>query len=176
MISLLSAFAATLSYEINPLNSNVWFNIGQPLMVILLIFTAVAGILTFVARASNLTKLDLVASRWLSYLATATFYFGLIWLGLSMLISFAGKSLLDTINGALVLILTFISLVKRFGSDQTGANRFLIGAYVFLGLVLIWTFASGAVLGALPEEVRAASGDIFQPNFFSDLFHLWRWI
>lgn len=176
MTSLLTSFAITLSYETNPLNTNVFFNIGQPLMVILIIFTIVAGILTLVARASNLPKLDLIASHWFSYLSVSTLYMGIFWIGLSMFISYVGKSVLDTINSVILLIILAASLIKRASSDQPGANRALLTAYIFLGVFIIWSFVSGPLINALPEEARAASSTVFQPTFFTDLFRLWRWM
>ena len=176
MINLLSSFALTLSYETNPLNGNFFFNICQFLMIVLIVFTIVAGILTIVARASNLPKLDITASRWFTYLSVSTLYLGVLWIGLSMFISYVGKSVLDTINSIILLIILASSLIKRASSDQQSANRILLIAYIFIAVFIVWSLISGPIISALPEEFRAATGTVFQPKFFTDLFHLWHWM
>ena len=176
MINLLSSFAITLSYETNPLNSNVFFSICQFLMILLIVFTIVAGIITLVARASNLPKLDITASRWLTYLSVSTLYLGVLWIGLSMFISYVGNSVLDTINSIIILIIFASSLIKRASSDQQSANRTLLIAYIFIAVFIVWSLVSGSLISALPEEFRTVSGTVFQPKFFTDLFHLWHWM
>ena len=164
-----------MNYETNPLNSDVIFSIGQPILLILIVFTAVSGLLAFIGRTGNLTSLDITANRWFGRFAAATLYTALGWLGLTMIISYVGNSVLDIINGAILLLGLVVSLVKRATSDQMGANRILAATYGFLAFILVWHFIFGAINGAIPAEAQDAANSFFKPHFFTDLFHYWHW-
>ena len=142
-------------------------------MLILIVFTAIAGLLTFIGHAANLINLDAIASKWLSRFAVITLYAGLIWLGLSMIISYLGESPIDAVNGFFLLLFTVISIVKRITSDQPGANHFLFFAYGFLIVIIAWTFIYNAI--NIPKEVTEAVGNTFKPTFFTDLLRFWHW-
>lgn len=162
-----------MDYDINPLHSNILFNIGQPLLIILAVFTAVAGLLTLIGHLAHLTTLDAIASKWLSRFTATTLYTFLIWLALSMIISYVGNSVLDLVNGIIILTGVVVSLAKRASSDQIGANRALVFTFAFLAVILIWHFIYGAI--NVPKDVTESVGDIFRPQFWNDLFRLWHW-
>ena len=163
-------------YEINPLNSNVFFSIGQPIMVILISFTAVAGLLLLISRVAQLGALEITASRWAERFLLITLHTGLIWLGLSMIISYISISIMDTINGAILISGAIASIVRRATSDQYKANHSLVFTFSFLAAVILWTFVFDSVLNALPITFRESIADTWRPTFFKDLFSLWHWI
>lgn len=163
-------------YIANPLNSNVFFSIGQPIMCILLVFTGIAGLLLLISRLAKLGGLELVAERWAERFLLITLHTGLIWLGLSMVISFVSLSIMDTINGLLLISGAITSIVRRATSDQQKANRTLVITFAFLALAILWTFIFSSVLDALPFQIRDSISDTWRPQFFKDLFSFWHWM
>lgn len=164
-----------MTYDINPLDTNFVFQIGEPIMLILIIFTLVAGGLGFIGRVAHLTNLDIQAGKWLSRFAAITLYVGLFWIGLSMIISYFGTSVLDVINGAILITAAIVSLVKRAYSDQRSANHSLVLAYGFLGFIIIWGLIYGSVMHSLPKQFLDAIGNAINPEFFPALLRVWGW-
>lgn len=165
-----------MDYSTNPLNSNVFFSVGQPIMLILISFTAIAGLLTLISRLVRVTGLEIVAERWFERFIIITLHAGLIWLGLTMVISYISTNVIDTINGVVLLSGAIISIVRRASSDQRKANKSLAITYIFLAAVLLWTFIFANVLDALPITFRDAIADTFRPGFFKNLFTYWHWM
>lgn len=163
-------------YIANPLNANVLFSIGQPVMIILIVFTAIAGLLLLIGRLAKLGGLELVAERWAERLLLITLHTGLIWLGLTMVISYISLSVMDTINGLVLISGAVTSIIRRATSDQQKANRTLIITFAFLAVAIVWTFIFSSVLDALPFQMRDAISDTWRPTFFKDLFSFWHWM
>lgn len=165
-----------MNYDTNPLSANVVFNIGQPIVLILICFTAVAGLLLLAGKLTKVYNLESIASRWTERFLLATLHVGLIWIGLSMVVSYISTGVMDTVNGVVLISGAIISLVRRATSDQRKANKTLVITYIFLAAVLLWTFIFANVLNALPSQVRDAVADTFRPTFFKDLFTYWHWM
>ena len=165
-----------MTYDINPLDTNIIFQIGEPIMLILISFTLVAGILGLIGRTIHSNSLDIQASKWLSRFAATTLYVGLVWVGLSMIISYFGTSVLDMINGAILITAVIVSLVKRAYSEQREANHILAIAYGFLGFIIMWTLIYGSVMDSLPKPFLDAIGNSIKPEFFTDLIRAWGWM
>lgn len=162
-----------MNYDINPLDANVVFQIGEPIMLILIVFVLISGLLGFIGRVARITSLDIQAGKWLSRFVATLLYVGLFWLGLSMLISYFSVSVLDVINGAILITGAVVSLVQRAYSNQQAANRSLAFTYAFLGFILIWYFVYGSVMGSLPPKFLSAIGNALQPEFFGHLMKAW---
>lgn len=163
------------AYDINPLDANVVFQIGQPIVAILLGLTLVAGLLSFIGRTMSLNALDVQAGKWLSRFLVIFLYTVLIWLGLSMMISYFGNSVVDVVNGAILLVGAGTSIVQRVTSDQQGANRTLGFIYGFLVFIFLWYFIYGSIMKDLPGQFLSAIGNNIQPKFFGSLFKVWGW-
>lgn len=163
------------AYVINPLDANLVFQIGEPIMVILIILVAIAGLLGFIGRVGGIMVLDVQGGKWLSRLATILFYTTLFWLGLSMLISYFGASVIDVINGAILLTGAVTSLIQRAYSNQRGANRTLAFMFGFLGFIFLWHFIYGSVMSDLPAQFLSTVGNAVMPHFLTDLFKIWGW-
>lgn len=163
-------------YTSNPLNSNIFFSVGQPIMIILIVFTAIFGLLLFISRVAKLGSLEFAVNRWFERFLLITFYAGLIWLGLSMLITYISFSPMDAINGAVLLLGSITSIVYRTTGTQDKANHTLTAMFIFIGVVLLWTFIATSVLNGLPSTVRDSVADNVRPTFFRDLFQYWHWM
>lgn len=163
------------AYDINPLDANFIFQVGQPIIIVLFAFVLITGVLGFVGRVMSITTLDVQAGKWLSRFTAILLYVVLFWLGLTMLISYFGRSVLDVINGAILLTGAVVSLVQRAYSDQRAANRTLAFAFGFLGFVFLWHFIYGSVMYNLPAQFLSAIGNALQPEFFTHLFKAWGW-
>lgn len=163
-------------YIANPLNSNVFFSIGQPIMCILLVFTGIAGLLLLISRLAKLGGLELVAERWAERFLLITLHTGLIWLGLSMIVSYISTNVMDTIIGAVLLSGAITSIVRRTTSDQQKGNRTLVITFIFLAAAILWTFIFSNILDALPFQIRDSISDTWRPQFFKDLFSFWHWM
>jgi len=163
-------------YIANPLNSNVFFSIGQPVMLVLISFTAIAGLLLLISKLAHLGGFELVAEKWAERLLLITLHTGLIWVGLTMVISYISTSIIDTISGVILIIGAITSIVRRVSSDQPKANRSLIITYIFLAAVILWTFIFANVLSALPVTFRDSIADTWRPTFFKDLLSFWHWM
>ena len=175
-ISLFAAPTNTLITETNPLDANVVFKIGFPILIIVLVFLLLCGVTGFLARVGGFTRLDIETSRWTSRFTIIFIYTVLTWLSLTMLIGYIGNGFLDMINGGLLLILTVTSIIQRASSNQAGANRTLIFAFGFIVAMLIWNFIYYAVMNALPKEFMDTIGSEFHANFFNDLFKYLGWM
>lgn len=160
--------------EINPLDANFIFQIGQPILAILIGLTLIIGGIGFFARTFQHTRLDIEMSRWLSRLMATLLYTILIWLGLSMMISYFSTSIIDVINGSLILAAVVISLVKRAYQEQDSANRYIAIGFALIGVFLLWHFIYNSVIAARVANIDSALGDMFRPVFFTDLFRAWR--
>lgn len=163
------------AYDINPLDANVVFQIGQPIVAILIGFTLIAGLLGFIGRLASLMTLDVQGEKWMSRFLVALLYTTLFWLGLSMMISYFGVSVLDVINGAILLVGAATSLIQRATSNQQGANRTLAFTYGFLAFVFLWYFIYGSIMHDLPGQFLTAIGNNIHPKFFTSLFKVWGW-
>ena len=163
-------------YTTNPLNSNVFFSIGQPILLILIVFTGVAGLLLLISRIAKLTGLEIFASRWFERFLLITLHTGLIWLGLTMVISYISTNAIDTINGAILISGAIISIVRRATSDQRRANHTLFVTFIFLAAAILWTFIFTSILNGMPATFRDSVADTFRPTFFKDLFAFWHWM
>lgn len=163
-------------YVSNPLNSNVFFSIGQPIILVLISFTALAGLLFLISKLAKLGGFELVATKWAERILLITLHTGLIWIGLTMVISYISTNIIDTINGVILIIGATTSIVHRATSEQQKANRSLIFTYVFLAAIILWTFIFANVLSALPATFRDSIADTFRPQFFKDLFTFWHWM
>ena len=164
-----------MNYDINPLNSNLVFSVGQPIIIILFVFTAIAALLTFIGKSANLVGLEVFASKWLSRFAATFLYFILIWASLTMIISYAGSYAFDVVVGVILLAGVIFSLVKRATSDQVGANRALFFMYGLLIAALVWHFIFLAINTGAPSEGTEIITDNFVPHFYSDLFRYFGW-
>ena len=179
MGNILNIFAAptnTLITETNPLDANVIFKIGIPILVIVLAFLAISGLLGFFARVGGMTRLDIETSKWTSRFVIIFIYSLLTWLSLTMLIGYIGNGMLDVINGGLLLVCTATSIIQRATGNQAGANRTMIFAFGFLVAMLIWNFIYTAVMSALPRDFMDTIGGEFHANFFNDLFKYLGWM
>ncbi len=163
-------------YETNPLNSNVFFSVGQPVMIILLVFTGIAWLFLLIARLTKLGGLELVAGRWAERLLLITLHAGLFWVGLTMLISYISISAIDALAGVVLILGALTSIIRRVTSDQGRANHTLFATYVFLVVIILWTFIFSSVLSALPATFRDSIADTWRPTFFKDLFSFWHWM
>ncbi len=175
-ITFFAAPTNTLFTETNPLDANVIFKIGFPILIIILAFFLLSGILGFFARVGGLTRLDIETSKWTSRLVIIFIYSILIWLSLTMLIGYIGNGLLDVINGGILLVCTVTSIIQRATSNQAGANRTLVFAFGFFVVMVIWNFIYYAVMNALPKEFMDTIGSEFHANFFNDLAKYLGWI
>lgn len=164
------------NYDSNPLNSNVFFNIGQPVMLVLISFTAIAGLLLLISRVAKLGGFELVVNKWAERLFIITLHAGLFWLGFTMVISYISTNAINTINGVILISGAVTSIVRRATSDQGRANRTLVITYIFLAAALLWNFIFTSVLDGLPATVRDSVADTFRPTFFKDLFSFWHWM
>lgn len=164
------------SYETNPLSSNIFFSIGQPIIIILIVFTGLAGLLLLISRVAKLGGLELFSERWFERFLLITLHTVLIWLGLSMVISYISTSIMDVINGVILISGAITSIVCRATSDQQKGNRSLVITFGFLIAVIIWTFIFQNVLNALPATFRDSVADTWRPTFFQDLFRYWHWM
>lgn len=163
-------------YETNPLNSNVFFSIGQPILIVLIVFTAIFGILLFIGRVAKLSNLELAVNRWFERLFLITLYTGLIWLGLSMLITYISYNAMDAINGAVLVLGSITSIIYRATGTKGKSNHTLMAMLIFLGVVLLWTFIVTSVLNGLPSTIRDSVAENIRPTFFQDLFKYWHWM
>ena len=163
-------------YISNPLDSNVFFSIGQPIMIILICFTAIAGLILLISHLAKLGGLELVAERWAERFLLITLHAGLIWLGLTMVISYISTHIIDTIAGLVLIFGAITSIVRRATSDQQKANHSLIATYIFLVAIILWTFIFASILDSLPFQVRDSIADTWRPAFFKDLFTFWHWM
>ena len=163
-------------YETNPLNSNVFFSLGQPIMVILLVFTGIFGLLLLISRIAKLGNLEFAINHWVERFLLITFYTGLIWLGLSMLITYISYNAMDAINGAVLVLGSITSIVYRATGNKDKSAYTLTAMFIFLGVVLLWTFIATSVLNGLPSTVRDSVANNIRPTFFQDLFKYWHWM
>ena len=163
-------------YTINPLNSNIFFSIGQPIMLILIVVTALAGLFLLISHLAKLGGLELVAIKWSERIFLTTLHAGLIWLGFTMVVSYISINAIDTINGVILISGAVTSFVRRITSDQRRANRTLFITYVFLAVALLWTFIFASVMNGLPATFRDSFANTFRPEFFKDLFTYWHWM
>lgn len=163
------------AYEINPLDANVIFQIGQPIVVILLALVLITGAVGFAGRLTGQMTLDVQGSKWLSRFAAVLLYVILFWLSLSMLFSYFGTSVVDVVNGAVMLVCAITSLVQRATSDQRTSNRSLAFGFAFLLFIFLWHFIYGSVMSNLPAQFLSAIGYQLQPDFFTHLFKAWGW-
>ena len=161
--------------DINPLEANVVFNVGQVLILILGAFTIVAAIFKGIFKLTDQAGPEGLAEKWLERFFIGLLYTGLVWLGLSMIISYFGVSVIDVVNGVLLIGMMITSVVKRVSSDQEGANKTLAFSYVALAVMLIWHFIYGSVMHNFPVAFLSSVGDHIMPSFFTDVFKLWGW-
>lgn len=163
-------------YTSNPLDSNIFFGIGQPIMLILLSFTAIAGLIFLISKIGKLSGLEIAVEPWLKRFLLITLHVGLIWLGSSMLISYLSLSAIDAIAGAALLLGAVTSTVYHITSDNRKARHTLVISYAFLAAIMLWAFIFSGVLDALPFQIRDVISDTWRPAFFKDLFSYWRWM
>ena len=163
-------------YQANPLNANPFFGVGQVFMVILIVFTAILGLILLISRVAKLGSLEIIINRWFERFVLITLHTGLIWLGLSIVISYISTNVIDTIIGAVIISGTVVSIVRHATSDHYRANRALRFTIIFLFAMILLTFIFQNVLNALPATFRDSIADTFRPRFFKDLFSYWRWI
>lgn len=163
-------------YTINPLNSNIFFGIGQPVMLILIIFTAIAGLFLLISRIAKLGGLELVATKWAERFLLITLHAGLFWLGFSMVISYISTNAIDAVVGIVLVSGAVTSIVRRATSDQRRANRTLFVTFIFLAAAILWTFIFTSILNGMPATFRDSVADTFRPVFFKDLFAFWHWM
>lgn len=161
--------------DINPLETNVIFNVGQVLMLILSAFTIVSAIFKGIFKLTDQVKPETLAEKWLERFLLALLYTGLLWLGLSALTSYFGESLIDIINGAVILIMMAVSIVQRATSEQRNANRTLVFAYAWIAVVILWHFIFGSVVHNFSPEFVRSVGEHVMPNFPTDVLKLWGW-
>lgn len=161
--------------DINPLDPNIIFQFGAPVVIILIVFVLVTGLIGFAGRVAGVTVLDVQGGKWMSRFLAVLLYVVLFWLGLSMLISYFGRSVLDVINGAILLTGAVVSIVQRAYSDQHAANRTLAFTFGFLGVIFLWYFIYGSVMHNLPAQFLSAIGNAIQPEFFLHMFKAWGW-
>lgn len=161
------------STDVNPLDTNLVFSYGQLALIVVVALLALSAVTGFVARIAGLTRLDIETEKATSRLLAIFLYAVLIWLGLSMLIGYLGNSILDVINGIILLVGVVTSLIQRGTSDQASANRTLAFLFGFVAVMILWSFIYGAVMDALPKTFVDSVGREFHTSFFSDALKYW---
>ncbi len=161
--------------DINPLETNAIFNIGQVLMLILGAFTIVSAVFKGIFKLTDQVGPETLAEKWFERFLLALLYTGLLWLGLSTLTAYFGESLIDVINGAVMLIMMVVSIVQRATSEQRNANRTLAFAYAWIVAIILWHFIFGSVMHNFSPEFVRSVGEHVMPNFPTDVFKLWGW-
>ncbi|MBQ3325967.1 hypothetical protein IJG79_02370 [Candidatus Saccharibacteria bacterium] len=179
MEHIFTFFAAptnTLIKEVNPLDANVIFKIGFPILIIILVFLVLCALIGFFARVGGMTRLDIETGKWTSRFVLIFIYSVLTWLSLSMLIGYLGNGILDVVNGALLFVGMTTSIIQRATGNQPGANRSLAFTFGFLAVMIVWNFIYGAVMDALPAEFMDTIGSEFHADFFNDLLKYIGWM
>lgn len=154
--------------------NNTWWTLGKVGLIILAIVAVVALICMGIGRITGIFELSYWGEKIAKICFVSALYEVLIWQGVTMLSAYWGDSLVDTVNGALIMVCIVVSLWKRFGArDNDAATNALKVGYGLLVAMLAW-FIVWSLLrnGVIQGDVANAISDRMWPKMFLDFWGL----
>lgn len=154
--------------------NSFWWTFGKVGLIVLAVVIVVALICMGIGRLTGIFELSYWGEKIAKICAVSALYTVLVWQGMTMLAAYWGNSLIDTVNGGIILAVVGFSLWKRFGRrDNDAATNVLKVGYgllvAMLAWFIVWSLLKG---GAIQGDLANAISERMWPKVFLEFWGL----
>ena len=152
----------------------MWWTLGRVGLLILAIVLVVALLCMAIGKITGIFELAYWGERIAKITVVAGLYEILCWQGITMMAVYWGRSLIDTVNGALIMACVLVSLWKRFGRGDNDAatTAMKVGYGMLIAMAawfVIWSLLRG---GVIQGDVATGIDERMWPQVFLDFWKL----